>query len=418
MPMKFNPFQPNKIVTPGMFTGRVDELRAIEQCLFQAKNGNPSHFLLQGERGIGKSSLLLYVDVVAQGQLPTFSDDKVNFITASVDLGGCQTQVEIIRAIARGIKRSVSEHQTTKEAAKKLWDWLTNWEVLGVRFHKDQENIDPQDIADELIAKISDFCIQSQGQVDGVLILLDEADQPSVDAGLGQFVKLFTERLTRKGCNNVLIGIAGLPVILAKLRDSHESAPRIFQTMLLDPLETEERKTVIRTGLNQAELKNGFAVGISDEAINLVADLSEGYPHFVQQFAYSAFEHDDDNLIDVQDVLGGAYKENGAIAQLGRKYFDEMYFGKIGSDDYRRVLDAMAEHSDGWVARKDIISESGVKATTVNNAMNALKVRNIVVADESRQGFYRLPTKSFAAWINAIKSVTQQKDAEAPSLFD
>jgi hypothetical protein len=353
---------------------------------------------------------------VAQGQLPTFSNDKVNFVTASVDLGGCQTQVEIIKAIARGIKRSVSEHQATKEAAKKLWDWLTSWEVLGIRFHKDQEDVDPQDIADELIGRISDFCIQSQEQIDGVLILLDEADQPSVDADLGQFVKLFTERLTRKGCNNVLIGMAGLPVILAKLRESHESAPRIFQTMLLDPLETDERKTVIRTGLKQAEVKNGFAVGISDEAINLVADLSEGYPHFVQQFSYSAFEHDDDNLIDVKDVLGGAYKENGAIAQLGRKYFDEMYFSKIGSDDYRRVLDAMAEHSDGWVARKDIISESGVKATTVNNAMNALKARNIIVADESRQGFYRLPTKSFAAWINAIKSVTQQKDG--PSLFD
>jgi hypothetical protein len=55
--VKFNPFQPNKIVAPGMFAGRLPEINSIEQALFQAKNGNPQHFLLQGERGIGKLSL-------------------------------------------------------------------------------------------------------------------------------------------------------------------------------------------------------------------------------------------------------------------------------------------------------------------------------------------------------------------------
>ena len=60
---------------------------------------------------------------------------------------------------------------------------------------------------------------------------------------------------------------------------------------------------------------------ISDEALNLLAELSEGYPHFVQQFAYSAFEADNDDVIDVIDVLEGSYGESGAIAQLGEKYF-------------------------------------------------------------------------------------------------
>lgn len=56
--LKYNTFRPNNIITPGMFVGRLEEINAIERCLFQAKNGNPQHFLVQGERGIGKSSLL------------------------------------------------------------------------------------------------------------------------------------------------------------------------------------------------------------------------------------------------------------------------------------------------------------------------------------------------------------------------
>jgi len=76
--MKFNPFKPNSIVTPGMFSGRAHELRAIEQCLYQAKHGNPQHFLLEGERGIGKSSLLLFVHQLANGTIlnwPPFRPD-------------------------------------------------------------------------------------------------------------------------------------------------------------------------------------------------------------------------------------------------------------------------------------------------------------------------------------------------------
>ncbi|MEH7848665.1 hypothetical protein [Rhizobium laguerreae] len=143
------------------------------------------------------------------------------------------------------------------------------------------------------------------------------------------------------------------------------------------------------------------------DASSLLSGLSEGYPHFIQQFAYSAFETDKDDDISVEDVVEGAFAENGALSQLGNKYFSEMYHSKISSDQYRAVLDTMAEHGDKWVSRKTIISESSLASTTVNNALAALKTRGIILADESRRnrGFYRLPTRSFATWIKAIKSV-------------
>ncbi len=55
---RYNPFRPGSIVTPGMFSGRYNELVAMERALFQTKNGNPLNFLIHGERGIGKSSVL------------------------------------------------------------------------------------------------------------------------------------------------------------------------------------------------------------------------------------------------------------------------------------------------------------------------------------------------------------------------
>lgn len=35
-------------------------------------------------------------------------------------------------------------------------------------------------------------------------------------------------------------------------------------------------------------------------------------------------------------------------------------------------------------------------------------LEEIIIRDEARRGFYRLPTKSFAAWINAGQSASEK----------
>lgn len=399
------------MVTPGMFVGRVDEIDIIEKCFFQTRHGNPQHFLVQGERGIGKSSLLFIVEAIADGIIPYQDSNTFNFLVVSVDLAGSHTQLDIIRTIGRGLRHSLGNHQSAKAMAGDFWDWLTNWEILGVKYNKPTDDIDPEVVADDLVGRLSKFCEATKDTIDGVVILIDEADRPGVDAGLGEFLKLLTERLARRQCFSVVLGVAGLPPILGKLRDSHESSPRLFETLLLEPLELEERKQVVRLGLEEANRKNAVKTEITDGALEFLAELSEGYPHFVQQFAYSAFEHDTDNLIDDDDVADSAFKLGGALSQLGDKFFNEMYHARISSEDYRRVLDAMAEYGDQWVARKIIITESGVSEANVGNALITLKAKEVIIQDETRRGFYRLPTNSFAAWINANKAARAKSDA-------
>jgi hypothetical protein len=379
--------------------------------LFQTRHGNPQHFLVQGERGIGKSSLLFIVEAIADGIIPYQDSNTFNFLVVSVDLAGSHTQLDIIRTIGRGLRHSLGNHQSAKAMAGDFWDWLTNWEILGVKYNKPTDDIDPEVVADDLVGRLSKFCEATKDTIDGVVILIDEADRPGVDAGLGEFLKLLTERLARRQCFSVVLGVAGLPPILGKLRDSHESSPRLFETLLLEPLELEERKQVVRLGLEEANRKNAVKTEITDSALEFLAELSEGYPHFVQQFAYSAFEHDTDNLIDDDDVADSAFKLGGALSQLGDKFFNEMYHARISSEDYRRVLDAMAEYGDQWVARKTIITESGVSEANVGNALITLKAKEVIIQDETRRGFYRLPTNSFAAWINANKAARAKSDA-------
>ena len=115
--MKYNPFRPNNIVGPGMFVGRIDELHTVEQCLFQTKHGNPQHFLIEGERGIGKSSLLFITEHIARGTIPARDNNQMKFLTISVDMGGVTSQIDIVRIIARQFKASMNEREALKASS-------------------------------------------------------------------------------------------------------------------------------------------------------------------------------------------------------------------------------------------------------------------------------------------------------------
>ena len=117
---------------------------------------------------------------------------------------------------------------------------------------------------------------------------------------------------------------------------------------------------------------------------------------------------DNDNVIDVQDVLTGALRRNGAFHQLGLKYYEKLYFDQIGSDEYREVLRVMSEKLDEWVSKDDIRRSLKIKESTLDNAIAALKKRNIIITKAGAKGVYRLPTKSFAVWISAFTKARTQ----------
>jgi len=387
-----------------MFAGRHKELEVLERVLFQTKNGNPLHFLIRGERGIGKSSLLLVFKYIAQGEMLSLQNNKYNFLVVNIELEPNSTYREIIKRVGAEFQREISNHARAKELAKKVWDFLKKWEIMGVKYAGETRDLEPHELLDDLASTIDVTLKATKSVLDGVVITIDEADKPPSTANLGEFCKLLTERLMKKGCDKVVLGVSGLPQTVDRLKESHESAPRVFEDIYLHPLTAEDRVDVVRKGLNEAKSVNGFETKITPEAESLISEFSEGYPNFIQQFAYCAFDFDQDNVIDEEDVRSGAFMKHGAFYQLGVKYFQGQYFDQIGSDEYRKVLRAMAEHLDGWVTKSQIRQAVDLKATTLNNAILALKDRNIIVAKPGKKGEYRLPNRSFAVWIKAYTS--------------
>lgn len=404
---RINPFQPNSAVSPGMFVGRVPQIQTLETALIQTKNGNPKSFMLTGERGIGKTSLLQLFKWTAQGHI-SIDGEFVHYLVLDLDIDANTTDVGLIRRAEAAIRRELARTEKARTLLTTCWEFLQRLEAMGVGLKERAREIDSEVLHDEFAYSLAETTQRITGpdageiftaRFDGVVLLLDEADNAPKQLRLGAFLKLLAERLTRHGCSRVMFGLAGMPALRDVLRESHESSLRVFDELRLDALSHEEINSVVDAALKKANEINKEKTSIDDDARSALAALSEGYPHFIQQFGYSAFDHDKDGTISADDVWESAFGSAGALEKIGDRYYRDTFYNKIQKDSYRQVLRIMAEKSNSWITKAEIRAAFRGKDSTLDNAIHALRGRKIVVSKEGERGTYRLQQKGFAAWI-------------------
>ena len=196
-----------------------------------------------------------------------------------------------------------------------------------------------------------------------------------------------------------MVGIAGLENLRDVLYVSHESSLRLFDELRLERLSQKEVNSVVDVCLSRANASNDDEVSINQEGRDTLVSLSEGYPHFIQQLGYCAFQYDKDGLITQDDVTSGAVGSRGAIERIGDRYYRDDFYNRIQKDSYRRVLRIMSDELDSWITKKEIRAKFNGKDTTLDNAIHALRSRNIIQSKEGARGIYRLQNKAFALWI-------------------
>ena len=401
MKPKINPFKPNHPVSPGMFAGRLDEIDKLEKGLFQTKNGYPTNYLITGERGIGKSSLLGITRIIADG-LP-FEDDAFNFVTVDLIISKVSSLQSIIKLIDKNLKRKLSSIEKVRTFLDSTWDFVQRIKVLDSGIEKMNVQTEQLDVLiDDFSYSLSETIkriTEGENSKDGIVFFIDEADNSCENLQLGYFIKTVTETLVKYNCNNVMFILAGLPEIIDKLKNSHESSIRIFNHLIIKELSPEYRRSVVESGIKEGNKINTEKTTITTEAKSLISTLSEGYPHFIQQFSYSAFDFNSDGEINTEDVRGGAFKEGGALDSIGSRYYHSAYNQKIKSDDYREVLSIMADSMNSWIKKSEITEEFSGADYIVTDALKALTARKIILKNPSKRGEYRLQQRGFALWI-------------------
>lgn len=406
MKPKFNPFSPNNPTYTGMFAGRIRELNRTDEILYQTANNNPTHIIFQGERGIGKTSLLMVANIFATGQF-SWKENKHNFLTIKIIINERMNLIDFAICLRDTIERELRKNDKAYNFIKKAWDFFHQIEVAGFKMNKSSIPSSETTIINNLLFSISDTvkaltserAVNELGfntQKDGLVILIDEVDQANSSLSLGIFIKNLLETVAFEDANKILFILAGLPRLRDILKESHESSLRLFEDFELSTLSFDEVKEVVDRGINQL---NEHKISIDDFAYKSIYEYSEGYPHFVQQICYSMLEDIKGPIITSNDVKTAMFKENGALDQIGNRYYKDLYYNKINVESYRKILRIMSNEWNGWITKSEIKKQFKGSDKTLDNGLHILKNRNIILHEEGSRGRYRLQWASFAFWI-------------------
>ena len=156
-----------------------------------------------------------YLDWVSCGDLPTLDEQTMRFTVVNVELRDVMGHGDVIDRIMLELKRQMTERDKLKEICKKAWEFISRFEAYGIRYRQNDDTARREGL-DGLTTMLVALLTDAAEEIDGVLLLVDEADKPQPSAHLGELCKLLTERLSYRNCERVSIGMAGLPGLVGK----------------------------------------------------------------------------------------------------------------------------------------------------------------------------------------------------------
>ena len=402
MKCKFNPFTPTQIASDELFTGRDDELAQVDYCLQQTIHGNAIGFFLTGERGIGKSSLLLKVR--SKAQFVHGVKSRI-MLTVLITLDEKDTVQSFAQKITSEMHREKRRLRPIRQSIYDKFSWIyrvdTKWlKIIPPFTSNDDSWVTVDTLTDQIKFTLSRF----KKSHAGFLLLIDEVERASEDLKLGALLKRLVEQFRKTGLNRATIGLAGQLAAIDKLRGEHAAAIRSLRLIKLERLRSDESRLALNKGLALASLRTGEKICIDDGAANWIVNTSDGYPHFLQQLAASALETDTDGKISLDDAFNGAFGANGAIDQLGYSYFEGMFTVECTTDIERYVLNTLAKDPDTFLNVVEIADYLNEKQEEVSCALSRLIVVGIVERHDVQLETYKVVSRAFATWIQIRRS--------------
>ncbi len=344
-----NPFNPGAGTPPPELVGRDPILQQADTILERIKRGRSERSLLfVGLRGVGKTVLLREVrrraldkgyavemieaqeeQTIAQLLVPALRRLLLDLDAAKKTIAAVKRGLRVLRSFLGTIKLSSHEVELT----------------LGV--DPEAGRADSGDLESDLKDLLIALGEAAKAADRPIALLIDELQYlPRRD--LAALIRSL-HAVAQEGLPLVLFG-AGLPQLYSQVGEAKSYAERLFRFSEIDRLSHPDSDEVVR-GPVQEE-----GASVTDDALEEIYTQTNGYPYFLQEWGYRAWNLAPENNIDVKvarDATRLALKERDH--QFFRVRFDRV---TPGEREYMRALAELGEgvHRSGEVA--DLIGKT------------------------------------------------------------
>ena len=359
-----SPFYPGQPVPVELFVGRQDQLeRIIQRGVGQVERGKPISIFVQGDYGIGKSSIARYVQFLAA--------EKHGLLPIYASLSPAQTPTEFVARVIEGAMHSSQIHPTRGD---KIKTWLARYigkqELFGFSVNLEALRSDAAKIAS--VHGLLDFlgqALERSGGANGVFLVLDEINGLANQPWFAQMIKSLvdTNALTVKPLP-LLLMLCGTEEKRLHLIENHQPVARIFDVIDIEPLSEGEMREFFHRAFDLAGIK------VLEDGMHVLVLYSAGFPKVMHLIGDWAYWTNQDLVIDENDALLAVVD---AAEDFGRKYVDQQVLAALRSADYRSILSKIA--SDTRFSKKEVEQElDDSERKKFNNFLQKMKALNVL----------------------------------------
>jgi predicted ATPase len=347
-----NPYAPGAGSQPPELAGREELLEAATVALDRVRAGRYERsFIAVGLRGVGKTVLLNRVRELAEAR-----DFKIAFVEAREDqplpllllphLRRLLLELDRLGALSTAVKRALRVFKSFISAIKLRQGDLE----LILDVDPERGSADSGQLEADLPELFSALGRAAKDRGTAVLLLVDEL-QYIPEAEMGALI-MALHRTSQEGLPMLLVA-AGLPQLVAQTGRSKSYAERLFAFPAIGALRDADARRALTAPAKQAGIE------FSDDALDEILRQTQGYPFFLQEWGYSAW-----NLAQASPITRAAVDlaTRQAISKLDASFF-RVRFDRLTPRE-RDYLRAMADLGDGPLRSGDIAERLGIRVMT------------------------------------------------------
>jgi hypothetical protein len=361
-----NPYAPGAGTPPPALAGRDQLLQAVSIATQRIRAGRPAKSVLMiGLRGVGKTVLLDRMrEQAEQAGLHTLRIEAPEGRSLPAILAP-----QLRQALLR-LSRSGQARELGRRALRALAGFVKALKVkyadieVGIDFDPEPGLADNGDLEHDLQALLEAAGRAAQAADTALVMFVDELQYVEEE----QLASLITalHRCAQQKVPVMLVG-AGLPQLPGQMGRAKSYAERLFDFPFVGPLDAAATREALE--VPAAEL----GVSFEPEAVQRIAEATQGYPYFLQEWGKHAWNVADASPITTQTVDIASREVTAALDES----FFRVRFDRL-TPAQKRYLRAMAEMGPGPHRSGDIATVLERKVTALGPTRNQLIAKGMV----------------------------------------
>ncbi len=361
-----NPFSPGAGSPPPELAGRDSILDQARVLLGRVRAKRPEKsILMTGLRGVGKTVLLNEIESIARSEdyrtiLIEAHENKHLALLLAPHLRRLLYELDRIAGAGDKVKRGIGVLRSFIGAIK-----ISVGEIdLGIDIEPERGSADSGDLEVDLPNLFVAVAEAAEERGTAVAILIDEIQyfgEPELSALIMSMHKMQQRQLPL-----VLLG-AGLPVLPGLAGESKSYAERLFNFPDIGPLSEQDAAKALQDPVKAAGEK------FDDAALRRIFRLTKGYPYFLQEWGYQAWNQAESSPISLAVVK----KSTSVVAARLDENFFRVRFDRLTPRE-KNYLRAMAHIGSGPHRTSDIAEALGAKITTLGPVRASLIKKGMI----------------------------------------